>query len=169
MRPLLVLGLVLAILLETTLGPRLSPLGGRPLFLLSVVVYFAWMRGAVPGILFGLAIGLLADLMSLNAPGLRMFAMCLVGGAVGNITGSIYKDRRLVQWLALAFAVWLYETAVFLVGTGLDAAAYPAWLLRQIIPSAVLTALLAPLVIMAWEQLTGREVSFDAERVVVRR
>ena len=169
MRPLLILGIILAVLFETTIGPRLSPLGGRPLFLLSVVVYFAWMRGVVPGTLFGLAIGLVADLMSLNPPGHRMFSMCLVGAAIGNITGSIYKDRLMVQWLVLAVAVWLNQTAVFLVGTGLDLVAYPAWFLREIIPSAVWTALLCPLVIVMWEHLTGREVLFDAERVVVRR
>jgi rod shape-determining protein MreD len=169
MRPLLVLGIILAVLFETTAGPRLSPVGGRPMFLLSVVVYFAWMRGTVPGTLFGLGLGLLADLMSLNPPGLRMFSMCLVGAVVGNITGSIYKDRAVVQWLVLSFAVWLNETSVFLIGTGVDLAAYPAWFLRQIVPSAVWTALLCPLAIMMWEHLTGREVSFDAERVVVRR
>ena len=151
MRPLLVIGLILSILFEPTLMPRLSPVGGRPLLLLSVVVYYAWMRGAVPGTLFGLAMGLLADLFALNTPGLRMFGMSLVGAAVGNIWGSIYK------------------TAVFLVGSSLDLAAYPAWFLRQILPSAVLTALVFPLLIAAWEQVTGREVSFDAERVVVRR
>ena len=169
MRPLLVIGLVLAILFEPTLMPRLSPVGGRPLLLLSVVVYYSWMRGAVPGTLFGLAMGLLADLLALNTPGLRMFGMSLVGAAVGNIWGSIYKDRTLVQWLVLALAAWLYETAVYLVGSSLDMAGYPAWFLRQILPSAVLTALAFPLLIMAWEQATGREVSFDAERVVVRR
>ena len=69
----------------------------------------------------------------------------------------------------LAFAVWLNQTAVFLVGTGFDLLAYPAWFLREIIPSAIWTALLCPLVIVMWEHLTGREVLFDAERVVVRR
>jgi rod shape-determining protein MreD len=168
-RALLILGFVLALLFETTLGPRLSPVGGRPLLLLSVVVYFAWMRGAVPGTLFGLGLGLLADLLALETPGLQMLGMCLVGAIVGNSWGSVYKDRPLAQALVLAGAVFLHLSIVYFAATRLDVSGYPRWLLTPVFPSMVMTGLAFPLLIRLWEQLLGREVSLDAQRVVHKR
>lgn len=169
MRALFVFGLVLALLLETTLGPRLSPVGGRPLLLLSVVVYFAWMKGGVAGTLFGLGVGLVADLFTLETPGLQMLGMCLVGAGVGNTWGPVYKDRGLTQSFVLAGAAFLHLSIVYVVATGFDVTGYPRWLLTPVLPSMVMTALAFPLLIRFWERLFGREVSLDAQRVVDKR
>lgn len=169
MRPLLYVALAVALLLEPTLSGPLGILGGRPLFLLSVVVYYAWLNGALKGTIFGCGLGLVADLMSLHNPGLHMLGFSLVGAAVGNTWEVVYKDRAWVQALVLFLAALLHETIGYALATRLDLSGYPIYALRSILPTAVLTAAAFPFIINLWERLFGREISFDAQRVVGRR
>lgn len=169
MRPLLYVALAVALLLEPTLSGPLALLGGRPLLMLSVVVYYAWMNGPLAGTLFGLGLGLVADLLSIHNPGLNMLGFSLVGAIVGRTEESVYKDHGWVQALVLFLAALLHETIGYALVTRLDLSGYPIYALRYILPTAGLTAAAFPLFIALWERLFGREISFDAQRVVGRR
>ena len=169
MRILFPLSLLLAFVLEPTLGARIGLFGGRPRFVMGLVVYYSLIRGAPSGTIFGWAMGFLCDMTSLSRPGLNSLSFSVVGFTVGNTWDSVYKDHAWTQALILFLAVLLHEAIVFLVVTRLDVAAFVPCTLRYAVPTALVTATAFPLLLAAFERLFRREISFDAHRVIIRR
>lgn len=169
MRLIFPTALVSAFVLEPTAGARFNILGGHPLFVLGLVVYFALVKGAPAGTIFGWCMGYLCDMTAIHNVGLQSLSFAVVGFAVGNTLDSVYKDSALTQAAILFFAVLLHGTIVYFVVTGLALSDFPAYLVRSVVPTAVVTAALFPLMLSAFERLTRKEISFDARRVVIRR
>lgn len=169
MRILFPVALLLAFVLEPTAGSRLIWTGGRPLFVLGLVVYYALVKGSVAGTLFGWAAGLLYDLTTLHTTGLRMLSFSVVGFTVGNTWDSVYKDNLWTQAVILFLAVLLHEAVTFLVVTRLDFGGFLPFAVRYALPTGLITAVSLPLLFWALKGLTRREISLDARRVVIRR
>jgi rod shape-determining protein MreD len=169
MRILFPAALALAFVLEPTVGARFTFFGGHPLFVLGLVVYFALVKGAPAGVLFGWAMGFLCDLASISHMGLKSLSFSVVGFSVGNTLDSVYKDNAWTQAVILFAAVLLHEAIVYFVTTRLDLGAFLPYTLRYAVPTALVTAAAFPLLLSGFERLTWREISFDAHRVVVRR
>jgi len=168
-KTLLVAGIVLALFLEPTVGARLARFGGTPRLLLGVVVYFSLLKGGTAGTLFGLLLGLVADLTSLHTTGLNMLSFSICGFMVGQTWEHMYKDNALTQAMILFLVVLLHESILYMVVTKLDLGAYFPYLLRFAVPNGIATAIVFPLGLLAVERMFRREISFDARRVVVRR
>jgi rod shape-determining protein MreD len=168
-RILFPLALLLAFVLEPTAGARFIVTGGRPLFVLGLVVYFALVKGAVAGTVFGWAVGFLYDLTTIHTTGLRMLSFSIVGFAVGNTWDSVYKDNAWTQAIILLLAVLLHEAVTFLVVTRLDLRDFLPYTFRYALPTGLATAVSFPILFWAFTRLTRREISLDARRVVIRR
>ena len=81
----------LGIVLRDTVFNGLSVAGGKPDFVLIMVVYFAIFRGSVQGGLLGTALGLLEDLMTGRFIGINAICKGLIGYAAG------YSERNLAN------------------------------------------------------------------------
>jgi rod shape-determining protein MreD len=161
--------LALAFVLEPTLAALIPWVQGRPLLVLGLLVYYALVRGAPAGTLFGLFLGFLSDLMALHGLGLFMLTHAVVGFAVGNTWTSVYKGSAWVQGVILFLAVMLHESITYMVLTRLDIGSFPAFLVRFAAPTSLVTAAALPLVLLAGESLLRKELRFDTRPVVVRR
>lgn len=161
--------LVLAFVLEPTLGARLDWIGGRPLLVLATVVYYSLVHGATAGTIFGLALGAVAELGSLAPPGLTMLSFSIVGFCVGSTLDSLYKDNGWTQAVVLFLAVLLHESIAFLMVTRLDLRTLPLYLFRHALLTGALTAAIGPLALAGMERLFHWDIYIDAHRVVVQR
>lgn len=161
--------LLLAFVLEPTLGARLDWIGGHPLLVLATVVYYSLVHGATAGTLFGLGLGAFSELGSLAPPGLTMLSFSIVGFCVGSTLDSLYKDNGWTQAVVLFLAVLLHESIAFLMITRLDLRALPLYLVRHALLTGALTALTGPLVLAGLERLFHWDIYIDAHRVVIQR
>jgi rod shape-determining protein MreD len=169
MRVLFPMALASAFIIELTVGARMNVLGGHPLLILGFVVYFALIKGAPAGAIFGWCMGFLSDMTAIHNMGLQTLSFSVVGFAVGNTWDSVYKDNALTQAAILFIAVLVHGTLTYLVTTRLDLPDFVPYLIRNVVPTAAVTAAAFPLMLSAFERLTRKEISFDARRVVIRR
>jgi rod shape-determining protein MreD len=169
MRILFPVALLLAFVMEPVIGAHFHILGGRPLLILGLVVYFALVRGAPAGAFFGWMIGFLCDMTGIHNMGLKTLTFSVVGFGVGNTLDSVYKDNAWTQATILFLAVLLHESLSYLVVTRLDIGGYLPYTVRVALPTALVTAAAFPLLLSGFERMTRKEISFDARRVVIRR
>ena len=93
----LFLAAFLGIVLRDTVFNGLSVAGGKPDFVLILVVFFAIFRGSVQGGLMGVALGLLEDLMTGRFIGINAICKGLLGYLVGVSERNLYKNNFFVD------------------------------------------------------------------------
>jgi rod shape-determining protein MreD len=136
----------LAFLLE---GIRLTVLGrlsASPDLLLGTVVLVGLYRTSPAGTLTGFGLGLLRDLVYGNPPGLEMIPLTMVGWAVDALGPVVYRESLLTQVVVLGGAGLLGGSLRYLLFEGGDPTGLWIYLLRIVLPGALLGALLLPLV-----------------------
>jgi rod shape-determining protein MreD len=149
-------GVVTALLLQTTVLGRLPLPGGVPDLLLVLVVAFALVEGPLAGTVTGFVAGLLADLGSDHEIG----RTALVYTLVGYCAGLAYDDRPRSVLLPFAVvaaaavgAVSVYALEGLLLGDPrITAAAF--W--RSLVGTTAYSVLLTPLVVPAVGALLRR-------------
>ena len=116
----LLLLLVVATLLETTLAPNIRILGANPDFVLIAVVAVALLRGAEIGAAFGFVAGGLVSLALFEPPGVRSLALVAVGYLVGRYAETAELPSSVAPLVSVFMASIVYETisllAQFLFG-----------------------------------------------------
>jgi len=148
-------------LIQTTVLSRIDLLGAHPNLLLLVVLIWAVVRGLDEGLVWAFVGGLILDLLSggpLAATALALLsAAYLAGQSLGEEVGSVALRVTVLAALgALAYHVVLL---LILSWTG-HAVSWGSSLARVGVPSVVLNAVLAPVVLqpMRWlEQATDRD------------
>jgi rod shape-determining protein MreD len=99
--------LLVAVLLETTLGSDLRVAGVAPDLMVLLTICAGLTGGAEAGAWVGFWAGLLTDLFLTSTPlGLSALSYCLVGAAAGALRTAVLPDLR-----------WLLRPAAALVGT----------------------------------------------------
>ena len=116
---LALLGLAAALLVQTTVLPRLPLPGATPDLVLVLVVGLALVRGPLVGSLLGFAVGMLSDLGADRELGRTALVLALVGYAAGL---AVDQRGRSLLWSVLvvagasATAVTLYALEGLLLG-----------------------------------------------------
>ena len=135
-----------AVLLQNTVFNVLAVAGGKPDFILILVVFFAIFRGPVQGGALGIGLGLLEDLMVGRFIGINALCKGIIGYLAGTVEKRLYKDNFFVPMLALAVATFaqtlLYWFFSCLIGSivGLDK------VLLIAIPDSVYNMCFAPII-----------------------
>lgn len=131
------------LILETVLFVRL-PLGLRPDSVLAVLTAMALVIGGLEAGLYGAGAGLLIGLLVSPAAGAEAIAYFLTAQALGLFTRKYFADNWIFAAGAAAAAYVLDQAmmAVFarLMGSGVS---FFSLFLRYLLPSALLTGLLA--------------------------
>ncbi len=159
----LVLVLLSAALLQTTVFPHLTIAGFRPDLLLLVTVAFGFREGVGSGLRVGFAAGLLADLLvNQTAVGLQALVFLAVGYTVG-VARPYLAPESVSAPLVVAFVSGIVGTGGYgLLARLLGDATFTA---DRVVQAAVLVALyntiLAPIVVNAVGELGER---FPPER-----
>lgn len=158
-RDALVLAAVLV--LQGTLVPRIAIAGVRPDLLVAFVVYFAWMRGPVPGVVGGFSVGLIQDLDAPGPLGLNALAKTVVGFLVAKAGFRVHRSNLGVRFFFFLLAMLVHDLIYFLVYTAGDPGALLPQLIFVAVPSALYTTILALVALRAMERLSKTLILTD--------
>ncbi len=162
MKPFLFIPLlgVLA-LLQSTLLPLMTILGVQPDLVLLAVMSWTLLRGLVEGLVWAFVGGLWLDLLSGGPFGLSALTLVLVVFLLSLLEANLFREH-IVLVMMIAVGAGLLHGALYLLllRLGGHPAATLAALWRIVIPAALYTSLLAPVVFppLRWlHRVTGRE------------
>ena len=142
----LFLALLLFLLLQATLAPRIALGPIAPDFLLLVVVFFALYRGSVRGALLGFVVGLLQDLGNPEWLGLNALTKSLLGYFVGDAGTKTFPDSVTVLFALFAVSALGHDVVYLAIFYWPRVGSAFATMVTAAMPSAVYTALFGVLV-----------------------
>src|SRR5665648_868958 len=150
----LVVTLVVATLLQTTVAPNIRILGANPDFALIIVVCVALLKGSEIGAVFGFATGTLVAIALMEPLGLSAFVFVLAGFFAGRYAETADLSAGYAP-LVSAFAATLLADVLLAMAQFLLERQAPLgfFLGRVLIPSLILNTLLAAplyLVVRLW-------------------
>ncbi len=153
----LVVVLLVAVLLQTTVAPHLRLLGAYPDFALIAVVCVALLKGSETGAVFGFLTGMLTAIALMEPFGLSAFVFVLVGYFAGRYAETADLPAGLAPLLTV-FVATLVANVLFAMAQFLLAREVPLgfFLGRVLLPSLVFNTLLAaPLYLLVRLWLRG--------------
>jgi rod shape-determining protein MreD len=157
--------LVLAVLIQTTLGSDLRVLQVAPDLMVLMAVCGGLAGGPEAGAWVGFWSGLLADMFLTTPIGLSALTYCLIGAAVGALRESFLQEHRLlipvVAFFATAAAVLLFVGLGDLLGQNQLLAGGRSWLIRVALIEASWNAVLAIPVSMIYNRAARGSVGVD--------
>ncbi|MCL4473723.1 MAG: rod shape-determining protein MreD [Actinobacteria bacterium] len=152
---LLVIG---AVVVQTSAAPYLTVLGAKPDVAMVIVICLAMMRGPVWGATVGFATGLLIDIALFQTLGISSFLFTLAGYFSGRYAEGVDPDSWfppvLIVFVCTAVVQVLHAMIMFLLGVEASAGFV---LLRIVLPTAILNALLAAPIFVVSRWLLGGE------------
>ncbi len=134
----------LGVVLRDTVFNGLSVAGGKPDFVLIMVVYFAIFRGSVQGGILGAALGMLEDLMTGRFIGINAICKGLIGYLVGYSERNLHKNNFVVPMLAVLVATFGNAILYFLFSVIIGGNVGLESMLFSSIPDAVYNMCFSP-------------------------
>jgi len=134
-----VLLVILALLVDSTFGPKLSVLGTRPDFTLIVLVYLGVFRGQTEATLLGFFAGFIQDVYWVSHFGVSALTRSVVSFAVGYCYGKVVTENFLAQASIMFAAAFLNNLLHALLSSGGDMSGSFLLFFRYGLPGALYT------------------------------
>lgn len=124
--------------------------GVMPNLFVIFVLFIGLFSGRNKGIVYGMGIGLLLDVVVGNKIGINAFTLALVGLTAGIFSKNFSKDSRLtimlmVGGLTFAFELIIYLLQFFILNTNLEIFIFLKILIIEVVYNIILTIILYPL------------------------
>jgi rod shape-determining protein MreD len=146
--------LVAVALLQTTVMPHLAIRGVFPDLTLLVVVNWGLLRGTREGMIWGFIAGFAVDLFSGAPFGAATLSLMVVSFLSGLGEATVFRARFVLPLIAMFAATIIYDLLfLFIVWISGQPVAWTDSLWRIILPSALLNAVLTPIVFIALRKL----------------
>jgi len=136
----LVITVLIFLLLQAVVAPRVAIGPVEPDFILLIVIFLALIRGPIYGAIAGFIIGFILDLGNADLLGLNALVGSIVGYAVGQVGARTFPDNILFKFGLFVAVAWMHD-AIYLfvyhwprIGTSIGE------IFAVALPSAVLTA-----------------------------
>jgi len=142
----LFLAMLVFLLLQAVLAPRVAIGQAAPDFILLIVVFFALYRGSVRGALLGFAVGLLQDLGNPDNLGLNALTKSLLGYFVGDAGTKTFPDRISVLFGLFAASAFAHDIVYLILFYWPRVGSAFVLMFTAALPSAVYTAVFGVLV-----------------------
>lgn len=140
--------LAVVALVQTTIMPHLTVFGVFPDLPLLVVVSWSLLRGAKEGVIWAFMAGIAVDLFSGAPFGAATFSLIVVGLLSGLGEATVFRTHIALPLLTMFLATILYNLCFLLILQIMGSVV--TWLeslLGIILPSAILNAVLTPVVL----------------------
>jgi rod shape-determining protein MreD len=149
--------LAVVVILQTTLVPDLAIWKVFANLPLLVVVSWGLLRGPREGAIWGFITGLMVDLLSGAPFGAATLSLIVVGFLAGLGEATVFRARIALPMIVMFLATIVYELLFLLI---VQISGQPmVWLdsiFRLVLPSALLNAVLTPLVFLGMSWLYTR-------------
>lgn len=151
--------MLVAVVVQTTIAPYVTVLGAQPDAALIVIITLAMMRGPVWGAVAGFAMGFLLDVALVQTMGISSFLYTLAGYFSGRYAEGVDPDSWLPPMVTVFLATFVVQllNAMIMFLLGVEASVNFI-MLRVVLPSAVINALLAMPVFVVCRWWLGGEV-----------
>ena len=153
--------LVIAAILQASVISHMSIWGVFADLPLLVVTSWSLLRGVREGVLWGFVGGVAVDLLSGAPFGAATLSMMVVGALAGLGKTGVFRTHVVLQVLAMFLATVVYDLVFLLIlwlsgSPNLGPAIWLDSLVRIILPSALMNAVLMPLVFVVVRMLSNR-------------
>lgn len=142
----LLLTLLVFLLLQTVLAPRIAIGPVAPDFVILIVLFFALYRGSVRGAVFGFLVGFLEDLGNPEYLGLNALVKSVTGFMVGEVARKTFPDNAFLLFVLFATAVTGHDIVYLFVYHWPRVGSAFLRIFTEAIPSALYTALIGTVV-----------------------
>jgi len=134
----------LGIVLRDTVFNGLSVAGGKPDFVLILVIFFAIFQGSTSGGFMGVALGLLEDLLTGRFIGVNALCKGFLGYLAGVSERNLYKNNFFVPMVAVFLATFLNALLYYLFSVLIGSNVGLEKLLFSSIPDAIYNMCFSP-------------------------
>ena len=146
------------VVLQDTLFNDFSVAGGKPDFLLIIVVFFAIFNGPAKGGWLGLLLGLLEDLMLGRFIGVNALCKGIIGALIGLFERRVYKNNFSVPIFALFIGTFVNAALYYVISRLIGSNIMFSGMMLSAIPNAIYNSCFAPLIYAIFYRWHSRNV-----------
>lgn len=146
------------VILQDTLFNDLSVAGGKPDFLLIIVVFFAIFNGPARGGFLGLMLGLLEDLMIGRFIGVNALCKGIIGALIGFSERRLYKNNFFVPIFCLLIGTFINALLYYVLNRLIGGNIVFSGMMLSAIPNAIYNSCFAPLIYALFYRAQSRNV-----------
>lgn len=146
------------IVLQNTLFNDLSVAGGKPDFLLILVVFFAIFNGPAKGGWLGLGLGLLEDLMIGRFIGVNALCKGIIGALIGFSERRLYKNNFFVPIFCLLIGTFINAALYYVLNRLIGGNIVFSGMMLATVPNAIYNSCFAPLIYALFYRAQSRNV-----------
>ena len=147
------------LILQDTLFNDFSVAGGKPDFLLIIVVFFAIFNGSRKGGFLGIILGLLEDLMLGRFIGVNALCKGLIGACIGSFERQFYKNNFSVPIFGLLIGTFVNAALYYIISRAIGSNIMFSGMMLTAIPNAIYNSCFAPLIYVLFYRWHNRDVS----------
>jgi rod shape-determining protein MreD len=160
----LVLLVLLCLLAQAALAPRISAGQVSPDFIILVVAVVGLYRGAIAGAVVGFIVGFLQDVGNPEMLGLNALIKTLLGFAVGRVASKASVDNAMFLLLLVAAAALAHDILYLTMFHWPRVGGSTLMVFRVALPSAIYTAVFAVLIDILATRSGAKAVAFGKKR-----
>jgi rod shape-determining protein MreD len=164
-----ILIIVLALLIQSTLFGRLDIYGARPDLAMLVLIFIAGSAGPAESILYGFFIGFIQDVYTPEFLGFNSFTMSVMGFALGKVKETLTVENYSVKTLLTLSACLVHDLIYISLYTTFDFSLLLKLFLKNSLPGALYTSILAFVFIAAYGWFVGGGLKIVRELTTGRR